>query len=74
MASDRYQRGLDRMMDIVSAAHSNTFDHTATHVTCTAHSSRAFYCRCAACGPDVASRHQAPARKSRRRLRPRRVV
>jgi hypothetical protein len=27
MATDRYQRGLDRMMELVSAGHSNTFDH-----------------------------------------------
>lgn len=27
MAKDRYQRGLDRMMELVSAEHSNTFDH-----------------------------------------------
>ena len=27
MATDRYQRGLDRMMELVSAEHSNTFDH-----------------------------------------------
>ena len=27
MTIDRYQRGLDRMMELVSAAHSNTFDH-----------------------------------------------
>lgn len=27
MATDRYQRGLDRMMELVSAEHSNTYDH-----------------------------------------------
>src|SRR2546427_7772285 len=27
IATDRYQRGLDRMMELVSAEHSNTFDH-----------------------------------------------
>ena len=27
MATDRYQRGLDRMMELVSAEHANTFDH-----------------------------------------------
>ena len=27
MATDCYQRGLDRMMELVSAGHSNTFDH-----------------------------------------------
>lgn len=27
MATDRYQRGLDRMMELVSPEHSNTFDH-----------------------------------------------
>ncbi|MCZ4278241.1 carboxymuconolactone decarboxylase family protein [Rhodococcoides yunnanense] len=27
MTTDRYQRGLDRMMELVSTEHSNTFDH-----------------------------------------------
>ncbi|MDQ4491688.1 carboxymuconolactone decarboxylase family protein [Sinomonas sp. ASV486] len=27
MAVDRYQRGMDRMMELVSTEHSNTFDH-----------------------------------------------
>lgn len=27
MTTDRYQRGLDRMMELVSPEHSNTFDH-----------------------------------------------
>ena len=27
MVSDRYQRGLDRMMELVSTEHTNTFDH-----------------------------------------------
>lgn len=27
MATDRYQRGLDRMMELVSTEHANTFDH-----------------------------------------------
>lgn len=27
MATDRYQRGLQRMMELVSAEHANTFDH-----------------------------------------------
>ena len=27
MATDRYQRGLDRMTELVSAEHSNTFGH-----------------------------------------------
>lgn len=27
MATDRYQRGLERMMELVSAEHANTFDH-----------------------------------------------
>jgi 4-carboxymuconolactone decarboxylase len=27
MTTDRYQRGLDRMMELVSAEHSATFDH-----------------------------------------------
>jgi 4-carboxymuconolactone decarboxylase len=27
MISERYQRGLDRMMDLVSTEHANTFDH-----------------------------------------------
>ncbi|OOL32672.1 4-carboxymuconolactone decarboxylase [Rhodococcus rhodochrous] len=27
MATDRYQRGLDRMMELVSTEHSGTFDH-----------------------------------------------
>lgn len=27
MATDRYQRGLDRMMELVSAEHADTFDH-----------------------------------------------
>ncbi len=27
MAEDRYQRGLDRMMELVSTEHTNTFDH-----------------------------------------------
>lgn len=27
MASERYQRGLDRMMELVSAEHTGTFDH-----------------------------------------------
>jgi 4-carboxymuconolactone decarboxylase len=27
MPTDRYQRGLDRMMELVSAEHANTFDH-----------------------------------------------
>jgi 4-carboxymuconolactone decarboxylase len=27
MATDRYQRGLDRMMELVSTEHTNTFDH-----------------------------------------------
>ena len=27
MTTDRYQRGLDRMMELVSPDHANTFDH-----------------------------------------------
>lgn len=27
MTTERYQRGLDRMMGLVSAEHSRTFDH-----------------------------------------------
>ena len=27
MTTDRYQRGLDRMMELVAPEHSNTFDH-----------------------------------------------
>ena len=27
MVTDRYQRGLDRMMELVSTEHTNTFDH-----------------------------------------------
>ena len=27
MVDDRYQRGLDRMMELVSTEHTNTFDH-----------------------------------------------
>ena len=27
MTTDRYQRGLDRMMELVSTEHTNTFDH-----------------------------------------------
>lgn len=27
MSTDRYQRGLDRMMELVSTEHTNTFDH-----------------------------------------------
>jgi 4-carboxymuconolactone decarboxylase len=27
MVSDRYRRGLDRMMELVSTEHTNTFDH-----------------------------------------------
>lgn len=27
MATDRYQRGLDRMMELVSTEHANTYDH-----------------------------------------------
>jgi hypothetical protein len=27
VTTDRYQRGLDRMMELVSTEHSNTFDH-----------------------------------------------